>query len=263
MKSILIGVALLFLVLSCRKKQPQMNLTQNACDCAEEILAHFTIEEATAGFTQPWNRFTETDTVFVNRNVRFTAFIEDASYKWYIGSEIVSQKSFGRFFSDAFEGQDIPVTLVVKKKANTGCYPSDDGYDSITKVFHVAPWVLDTGTDYIFPPMEGTYRMKSAHFPDSFDVVFELKRNFQSEIIFSIENYDGEGANCTDQARLTGANYRELFSESPNNSTSVTQCEYLSGSIFKQMNGITKMHFTLYYPEHPNYQVLDYEGRKL
>ncbi len=259
MKNALFISSMLLLIYSCRKEQPQMNAVQNACDCAEEILADFTIEGATAGFTQPWNRFTETDTVFVNRNVRFTARIEDATYKWYIGSEIVTQKSFGRFFSDAFEGQDIPVTLVVKKKANSGCFPADDGYDSITKVFHVAPFILDSGTDYVFPPLEGTYRMKSSHLPDSFDVVFDIGKNFQATVMFNIQNFDGEGNDCVNIATCTAINYRQIWSEDGAGST----CKMFVGDIHNLLNGKTKMHFTFYYPEHPDYQVLDYEGRKL
>lgn len=262
MKQIIFLLLILILLFSCRKKQPEIVAAQNACDCIEATSADFSIEEATAGFTQSWNRFTETDTIFENRNVRFTAKTEDAEYTWYIGTEVLTSKTFGRHFSSAFLGQNIPVTLVVKKDANTGCFPNDDGYDSITKVFHVAPFIEDTGTDYVFTPMEGTYRMKSAHLPDSFDVDFEMSKDFQATAMFNIQNYDGAGSNCTNTAKLTAGNYRQFFSEQPGNNSG-SACKLLSGYIHNQMNGKTVMHFTLYTPNNPNYQVLDYEGRKL
>ncbi|MFK8038830.1 MAG: hypothetical protein AB8B74_11105 [Crocinitomicaceae bacterium] len=35
-------------------------------------------------------------------------------------------------------GEDIPISLVVKKAPNTICLPNDDDYHSITKVMHVS-----------------------------------------------------------------------------------------------------------------------------
>jgi len=235
-----------------------MNTVQNACDCLNEVSAEFTIEEVTS-YSQPWEKRTETDTTFMKTNVAFTAKEKDAEYTWCIGSEIITDKTFARYFGYTSAGQNIKVTLVVKKKANTACFPNDDGSDSITKVFHVAPFILDTGIDYVFPPLEGTYRMKSNYLTDSFDI----SKNFQATAMFNIQNYDGEGSNCINTAQFTALNYRQVFSELSEGNGSGSACKQLSGYIHNQMNGKTVMHFTLYTPNNPYYQVLDYEGRKL
>jgi hypothetical protein len=172
MKYTLIISFLLLLAYSCKKQQPQMNAAQNACDCIEETTAEFKIYEVLAiGGPAEWT--SETDTTYAERNVRFIPKEDDAEYTWYIGSEIVNTKILGRYFSLAQGGQDIPVTLVVKKKPNAICFPNDDGYDSITKTFHVANYkynYLNPDTTFI----EGKYRLYDANNSDSIDITIDL-----------------------------------------------------------------------------------------
>jgi hypothetical protein len=262
MKSILIVTAVLLLVFSCRKQQPEMNAAQNACDCIEETTAEFTIEEMTAQQGQPWNFYTISDTIFAGHNVRFTAKANDVTYKWYIGNEVLSSKTVFRNFPLSTLAQNIPITLVVKKEVNKICFPNDDGYDSVVKILHPADFVIDTGTDYEFPFLEGTYRVKSSHLPDSFDVGFYISKDFQTTAMFNVINYNGLGSNCIETAEVYGFNYRQIWSQD-GTFNSPLGCDYLQGDIHRRIDGVTEMNFSLHPPGSPNYTLLKYLGRKL
>lgn len=178
------------------KKKVQPNLSEQDCSCAKEISADFKMEERgkISGINID-NYLTETDTILKNKRVKFSALLQDAEYTWYIGSEIVHTKTLERYFNDTWAGQDISITLVVKKKTNRICFPNDDGYDSITKILHVSPFIEALTDDYVLGTIEGKYRFKSDHLPDSFDVKFFGSRNnsnFES-VLLNLENYDGMG----------------------------------------------------------------------
>lgn len=254
------SVLSLFMVFSCKKDQPEMKEAKDPCDCASEVSADFEIWEGSSQVPNP--RQTLTDTVYKDKTVEFRALEEDAEYTWYIGTDIESGQITWKYFPDQWAGSTIPITLVVKKEPNKTCFPDDDGYDSITKTFHISDyWIVD-GQDIDMGPIEGVYRVKSPHLSDSFDVEFYGDRNFQNENMFNIINYDGEGSSCINQARINGSNYRQVWT---NNGTSTSQCDYIRGYIHNRLNGETEMKFTFgsNSPNSPNYYERTYLGRKL
>jgi hypothetical protein len=261
MKEKITLLLLFFAVLlhSCKKEQPALRSLEEDCDCAKEVSAEFLMEERT-GLTDSHYKFTNTDTIYHNKAVRFTALDSTANYTWYIGAEKLNTRKVLRYFDQSLIGHTIPIILVVKKNANTICIPTDDGYDSIVKYLYVSQYVIDTGTDYEYGSIEGIYRVKSSHLLDSFDIVFYVSKSSSTEIMFNIENYDGLGSNCINQARATNFNYRQIFTSF---GTSTTQCDYIMGDIHNRLDGVTEMNFTFFYKEHPDYKVRKYLGRRL
>ncbi len=260
----------LFLVLSfcivslvaCKKEQAELAGFNRNCSCAEEVSADFLMEEYTTPNVN-FAKYTNTDTIFKNKNVRFTALEDSASYTWYIGTEVIHEKTVSRYFSDVWVGQDIPITLVVNKKPNTICLPNDDGVDSVTKVMYVSQFPIDTQYVSIdLGTLEGNYRVKSSHLSDSFDIAFDADYNGLGDVIFNIYNYDGQGSNCINQAFLSGGNYRQVWTSA---GTSVLQCDYLKGNIHNRIDGIVEFHFSFgtNNVNSPDYYKRTYLGRKL
>lgn len=248
--SLLAYSTLLFLiaVYSCKKEKPVVPETKDPCECAREVTADFTMEELT--YPGVNGEYTETDTILKEKNVRFTALLEDAEYTWYMGVEELDTREVSRYFDQSLSGSNLSITLVVKKEPNKLCFPDDDGYDSITKILHVSQYPYVDGQDLILGSIEGTYRMKSEHLPDSFDIDFYATLNFQGEHMFNITNYDGQGSDCINQARQSGRNYRQVWTS---DGTGVQVCNYLRGYIHNRMDGVAEMEFT----------TMGYEGDEL
>ncbi len=169
--------------------------TKDPCGCASEVSADFVIEEQLNNV--PDYDWVETDTTLHNKDVQFRALEEDAEYKWYIGIDTFATQTASRFFSDQWIGYDIPITLVVKKEPNKTCFPDDDGFDSITKTFHVSQYMIDHGynNDVELGTIEGTYRVFSKKLNDSIDVGVNVHRRFDN-ISIGISNFDGSGIDC-------------------------------------------------------------------
>ena len=90
---------LLLFVWACRKEKPEFDLSdKDPCGCASEVSAEFDIQEI---INIQYGLETFTDHVFENRTVRFTAREENADYKWYLGSEILTGKSVSRYFNSS------------------------------------------------------------------------------------------------------------------------------------------------------------------
>jgi hypothetical protein len=211
MKLIFFISMLLLVTFGCRKQQPEMNAAQNACDCIEETSAEFTINEVVAIGLVGYEFSTETDTCYANRNMRFIPKMKNAEYTWYIGSEIVNAEILGRYFSLAQGGQDIPVTLVVKKQANNVCFPNDDGYDSITKSFHVASYDASFNTmANINTYLEGPYRLFDANNPDSIDIKIDIFYEHHQANGNGVRVINLHGVNDTIQTDEIGKTFRQL-----------------------------------------------------
>ncbi len=248
-------IVLTFLHSSCKKVQPEMK--ELDCSCAKEVSADFTMEES--GYFLDFEQYyTITDTIFNKKRVKFSALEMDAEYTWYIGSEILHTQSVERYFSDTWAGQDIPITLVVKKKPNRICFPDSDGSDSITKVLHVSQFTQETTSDFISGSLEGVYRFKSDHLVDSFDVTFFISKNQEiPRMEVNIENYDGLGSNCYENNGIDDITYRRCFIINRG------YCELMEGNIHNRIDGTATMDFKLYYPNHPNYKQYHYKGRRI
>ncbi len=182
---------------SCKKEQPEITNPLAGCDCAKETSADFRIIESATDHADYGKFITETDTAYTNRNIYFIASEKNAEYKWYIGTEILTDSMVGRFFPSSVENQTIPITLVVKKKPNNICFPNDDGYDSITKFIHFVKLPDPTGAFQPYPiNMAGTYRVKMPHLADSQDITIECIMDMWNYYpMLGITNYDGAGNN--------------------------------------------------------------------
>lgn len=273
MKQLLYIILFAFALLtSCRKEQPKMPNGLTDCGCAEETSADFKIEEFWGDINEYYLR-TETDTSYTNKNIYFTAKHKNSQYKWYIGTEILTDSVVGRFFSNsAVENQTIPITLVVKKKPNTICFPNDDGVDSITKYIHFVKFPENTGAFQPFPlNMAGTYRVKMPHLPDSQEITIACVMNeFNYDQLLGVTNYDGYGSNIdipvplqSNVLKLYRKNYSEIqMGEGPSFSVG----NYFYGFLRRNVN-TNQYEFDISLggasPTNPNYVKRKYLGRKI
>jgi hypothetical protein len=129
-----------------------------------------------------------------NREIRFTAIEQDANYTWYLGSEIIADKTFIRDFSLINSGTIINPILVVNKSPNLDCFPSDDGQDSIGKQLTVVG-----SCDYL---VNNTWRGSWGRSPfDTFEITiqtyWELGTPPGDCLGLSISNINGDNGGFT------------------------------------------------------------------
>lgn len=237
--SLLIGLFLA--VLGCKKhKQPDLSAVKNPCDCAKEVSADFDIEE---NVSPPDNIWVLTDTTFNGINIRFSAKEQDAEYKWYIGAEQFTTQQASRYFGSQWAGSNIPITLVVKKKPNNTCFPNDDGYDSITKVFHISqhPIYYGDNEEIDFGPIEGTYRVKNRNGTgDSIDITINA-RKYEGYRIVDVYNFDGSSSCNQNVLRVVEyVGYRVLKFR---NAGVSSYCNGVSGKIENRLNQSALLEF--------------------
>ena len=256
--ALIIAVAV---IISCKKEQPAIPMVaDDPCDCATEVSAEFTMGEISGiGFGADT---TFTDTIFHTKNLHFVAQEEDAQYTWYIGTEVLNTKEVTRYFGPTLAGTDHTISLVVRKTPNTNCFPQDDGYDSIYMPLHVSVYPIDVGDSIYLGTIEGTYRVKMPHLPDSADVTYNCSKGQVGIEMFNIYNYDGLGSNCLNQSEYSGGNYRMSTTR---NGTSVSQCDYIRGYIHNRLDGIIEMNFSFgsNNPASSTYYERTYLGRKI
>ena len=230
------------------------------CDCAKEVTADFEFWEGASFLPNP--KLTLTDTAYHSHYVEFRAKLEDADYTWYIGSDIKSGPVSYIYFESQWAGQDIPITLVVKKKENKICFPYDDGYDSVVKMIHISEYWKTENGELNIGPIEGVYRVKSPLIEDSFEVEFYASYGIQNQAMFNVINYDGLGSECVDNARISGSNYRQVWTSQ---GTGTTVCASFRGYIHNRMDGVTEMKFKFDKsdPDQPEYIEVVYKGRKI
>jgi len=240
------SILTLFALASCKKEvQPGMAPLNQGCDCAKEVSAEFTMEEM-SGQGQSWTKYTVTDTIWDGKNVRFTALEENAEYTWYLGAEIIHEKSFMRYFKD-LKGQSIPVRLEVKKKPNYICFPKDDGFDLIAKRLEVSDKVNYSDTSYL---LEGTFRLKEKNSTDSIDVKVDFVSDMFSQLVINLYNYDGKESNSIGYYGGYWINYRQVWFNIGEHQ--VMLYHNLSGEITLNIIG-----------DDAKYQSFYYSGRKL
>ncbi|MEY2923045.1 MAG: hypothetical protein RLZZ493_1982 [Bacteroidota bacterium] len=249
------------LLTSCRKEQPSMPNGLTDCGCAEETSADFFMEEMTEANIN-FARYTDTDTIYANKNVRFTAKVEGAEYTWYIGADVLTTSTVNRFFSTALIGQTLPITLVVRKNPNSICFPNDDGYDSITKYLTIVE--RNIYNNNTISRLEGLYKMKSPLLSDSTIITVEIYYQNGSNQFLKIYNYDGQESNCSIGSSNVENNYRQLWTFG---GTGTMQGDYLQGNLIDRMDGLAEMNFTT--GEYVNgaynttFYKWEYKGRKL
>lgn len=127
--------------------------TENPCENVLPTKAQIRIEEKVG---EKW--FLGDTIAMFNNVVRFSSDFDADEYTWRLGSEIIKSKTFTKKF---FPSGWLNVSLAVKRKPNSLCYPNDNGYDSIYKKFYVWPSYQDVnGGPPVAPyfPIYGTYR---------------------------------------------------------------------------------------------------------
>jgi hypothetical protein len=103
----------------------------NPCANAQEISADFAIEAAVG------DRYFEGDTIYDLNLVRFRAKQQLDEYKWVLGAETLSTQAFSR--TSFPKGTWLTLSLMVKSKTNSLCFPEDNGIDTLAKRFYVWP----------------------------------------------------------------------------------------------------------------------------
>ena len=243
-KFLLLSFLFLLALFACKKEQPEILNAEDPCECASEVSADFVIEEALNNI--PHYDWVRTDTTLHSKEVQFSALIENAEYKWYIGIEEFDTKSISRYFSDQWKGHDIPITLVVQKEPNEICFPNDDGYDSITKTFHVSQFPILHGEnqDIEFGTIEGYYRVFSNELNDSIDIGIDIVDRFNKRSV-NVVNVEGNGINCgsSELRWIHGSSYRKVEFDLYYTDSSV--CPGLSGSIHNKIDGEAELNFTV------------------
>ena len=208
MKKLKFYTSILLVVLAfavaCKKEKPLLDISdKDPCSCAQEVSAEFEIHEI---LNAEYGLETFTDHVFENRTVRFTALEDEAEYKWYLGSEILTGKSVSRYFNSSVVNMTIPITLVVNKNPNKTCFPDDDGYDSVVKYMDVVERCAQPHM------LEGTFRFAEKNSTDSIDI--RLERGFYGTTTdcedFDIEIIGQANGFCSGKFRQCVQTYREL-----------------------------------------------------
>jgi len=220
--------------LGCKKyEQPELTPVNQDCSCASEVSADFEILELESlPHLDPEG--TDSDTIYMSKNVIFRAKEEGAEYTWYIGTEVLDTKEVGRFFSSTYADQNVTVSLVVRKQANTICFPNDDGYDSISRTFYVQNYdsgdltsAYDNGVTF----MEGVYRVKSPQMNDSIDITIDyIDRNPPPNPIEQIDitNFDGQGTTVwVPRKEFTLKTYRAFWVPDQGSSKKCIQGKFL------------------------------------
>ena len=249
------------------------------CAGKTEVSADFVIEERISAIGA--GEFIPTDTTLKERHIRFRAITQGAyEYKWYVGSEIITDvQSVTRFFPEQWAGSNIPITLVVRKIPDNACFPNDDGYDSITKVFHISQYLIepnplgDEDRTVQNGGLQGTYRLIQDGMQDSIDVSVSFCDNYLGVLIL-FENLDGQGTICSCDlinnpggTHISKWSYRYAEFGLTGGQISTEFCESLSGFIHKKVNGEVVMNVTSRIWDYVNGPVTNtqyaYTGRKL
>jgi hypothetical protein len=107
------------------------------CASLHRVTADFNTYEDFGAVIDGWVAY-PTDT-FCTAWLRFEAKEEGATYKWIIGADTYTQRSFTLHFGGSVpRGTNIPVTLIVNKTPDNSCFPDDDGIDTLTKNIYYA-----------------------------------------------------------------------------------------------------------------------------
>jgi len=261
-KILLLTYVFILALFSCRKDQLEIKKTADPCDCASEVSADFTMEEAALwGSTSEWT--SETDSILRGRHVRFKAKQKDAEYKWYLGTETETTNETFRLFGDpSLTGTSQPIILVVKKEPNLICFPNDDGYDSVVKQIVITEYPINdwANNDSNLGTKEGVFKVKDQNSSDSIEITIDYIIETSSGPFFiNIYNFDGDGTNCTESINEFNVTYRETRFRH----TSVANCNRLRGYMKTPVNGKVEMYFTQQDPGDPDYREFHYFGRRI
>lgn len=260
-----IGIVIVLQLIGCKKVQPEIPQADNPCNCETQVTADFEINEVFGVVNGEW-LFIETDTTHCPKSVQFLAKEDDATYRWYIGSQIYTGQEVILDFMPNYVGNTISVTCVVEKTPNSYCFPDDDGYDSIVKTFYLSNFPIFNGSDQVYNyGLEGTYRVLNPTTNDSIDISVSFGDFEELYNYTKVVNFDGLGTLSVDSTkRVTNACYRRIDFEG---STVMNYTQSLSGTIYNKMGGKSYLSFSTNYTSNPAIAPVktewNYVGRKL
>ncbi len=134
------------------------------------------------------------DTVFVRDDIAFIGKEDssDVTHKWYLGAEVITERTFSRDFKDVVRPRYIEVSHVIEHTPNTDCFPDDDGKDSVYKKIFL-PY------EYAGLNVIGTYRGAYRGTTDTFEVKIDAidsdgnPANVDNFYDFYMLNFENEG----------------------------------------------------------------------
>ena len=182
----------------------------NPCIDAKATSATFTIREATYfHLIEPtFNDFLmDTDSSYYN-SIYFEAVQQDAdSFIWQVGSEVEPRygKQINVTFPDNLRGTTFNVRLIVKRKPNTQCFPSDDGIDTAMRKFYFVRFNEPLS-------WEGTYYGSDDDKPDSMYTI-DLRHHYDEIAQRDKVKIFGIPRGCTDTIEDKGGfiTFRNLY----------------------------------------------------
>jgi hypothetical protein len=138
--------------------------------------------------------YIETDTALRGNFVRFRAAQLADRYEWHVGSDprVFNSQEFRLFFQDPTQ---LLITLIVERKANTDCFPNDDGLDTLTKRLVIVPKEQSA--------IVGTYRGSTTANPNEIYELTFFKRNiYEDSTQFSHISVTGIHPGCDNTRRI-------------------------------------------------------------
>lgn len=158
-----------FLLLLVACPEEEVPVKPDPCDGEVPFSADFHIYEAHESFPENWVYY-DTDTVGIP-SVIFHALNDNANYEWHLGSEIITERTFTRMYFPINEF--IPVTLIARRKKDTGCFPDEKEIDTVTRYFYTLG-ITEDGC-YENNVNEGTFVGYNNDNPDSlFQIEYDI-----------------------------------------------------------------------------------------
>lgn len=76
---------------------------------------------------------------FIAGYIHFNCPVPNAKYTWTLGAETITSQKFDRLFDETLPKGTYTVQLIIEKEPNKGCFPTDDGVDTLIKTFELVP----------------------------------------------------------------------------------------------------------------------------
>ncbi len=180
------GILLIgMLIFGCRGSEP------NPCEGLEPFKASFSMGIHFTGGSGEW----EIDTLIVSDTVinrKFITFLaEDGyyTYEWQIGNDprVFTEQRVSLFFE--YPEDSLKIQLIASKKANTACFPQDDGIDTVVQYLTIIEQKDN--------PVIGRYKGYFESDPDTeeeVEVIYDgegYQINNINKGCFPLENYQG------------------------------------------------------------------------
>lgn len=188
------------------------------CKGKTPTTASFSIADLSGSDHPFWVKY-DCDTV-LNSSVLFEAKERNAdSYEWTIGSQTITTRDVIR--GNFPRGEQIPIRLIVRKKPDTTCFPSDDGIDTVVRFVYTVPIVTDSGTliHRFDSPRGGRFKGVHDDSPnDTLIITIDPYYYTQPTITkYAILDFPKKGCTCWDIRGHTNSYKEDEFAYSGNN----------------------------------------------